>query len=88
MRDVVVTLTDDQQAFVEHEIQRGDYQDTSAVVQAALRLLAAYQQERDATLHELRTAIDAGDASGEPVVLEDEATFFCRAHARYAAQQS
>ena len=88
MRDVVVTITDEQHTFVENEIQRGDYQDTSAVVQAALRLLVAYQQERDAALHDLRTAIDVGDASGEPVVLEDEDTFLRRAHARYAAQQS
>jgi antitoxin ParD1/3/4 len=59
-----VTLTDELDSFVASEIECGRYENANEVVSAALRSLEREEREYDAKLEALRSAIDAGDASG------------------------
>jgi antitoxin ParD1/3/4 len=45
-------------------VKRGCYENGSGVVRAGLRTLEREEQQYEATLGALRTAIDEGDASG------------------------
>lgn len=60
-----VNLTDDLDSFVLGQIESGRYENASEVVRAALRSLDRGQKQFEAKLVALRTAIDAGDASGD-----------------------
>ena len=59
-----VNLTDELDRFVLEKIESGRYENASDVVRAALRTLEREDQQYEAKLAALRTAIDEGDASG------------------------
>jgi antitoxin ParD1/3/4 len=59
-----VNLTDELDRFVLKKVKSGRYENASEVVRAALRTLEREEQEYEAKLSALRTAIDEGDASG------------------------
>lgn len=59
-----VNLTDKLDSFVLAKIESGRYENASEVVRAALRTLEREEQQFDAKLAALQTAIDEGDASG------------------------
>jgi len=59
-----VNLTDDLDSFVLAKVESGRYENASEVVRAALRSLEREEQQFEAKLAALRTAIDEGDASG------------------------
>ena len=59
-----VNLTDERDRFVLEKVESGRYENASEVVRAALRTLERAEQQYDAKLAALRTAIDEGDASG------------------------
>lgn len=59
-----VNLTDELDRFVLKKVKSGRYENASEVVRAALRTLEREEQEYEAKLTALRTAIDEGDASG------------------------
>ena len=57
-------LTDELDRFVLEKVESRRYQDASEVVRQALRTLEREEQEYEAKLAALRTAVDEGDASG------------------------
>ena len=59
-----VNLTDELDSFVRAKVESGRYENASEVVRAALRTLEREEQQYEAKLAALRTAIDEGDASG------------------------
>ncbi len=59
-----VNLTDELDRFVLTKIESGRYENASEVVRAALRTLEREEQQYEAKLAALRTAIDEGDVSG------------------------
>ena len=59
-----VNLTDELDCFVRAKVESGRYEHASEVVRAALRTLEREEQQYEAKLAALRTAIDEGDASG------------------------
>jgi antitoxin ParD1/3/4 len=59
-----VNLTDELDRFVLAKVESGRYENASEVVRAALRTLEREEQEYEAKLAALRTAIDEGDSSG------------------------
>jgi antitoxin ParD1/3/4 len=59
-----VNLTDELDSFVLAKVESGRYENASEVVRAALRTLKREEQQLEAKLPALRTAIDEGDASG------------------------
>ena len=59
-----VNLTDKLDNFVLATIESGRYENASEVVRAALRTLEREEQQFEAKLAALQTAIDEGDASG------------------------
>ena len=59
-----VNLTDALDSFVLAKVESGRYENASEVVRAALRTLEREEQQYEAKLSALRTAIDEGDASG------------------------
>jgi len=59
-----VNLTDELERFVLKKVKSGRYENASEVVRAALRTLEREEQQYEAKLAGLRTAIDEGDASG------------------------
>jgi antitoxin ParD1/3/4 len=59
-----VNLTDELEFFVRTKVESGRYENASEVIRAALRRLEREEQEYEAKLTALRTAIDEGDASG------------------------
>jgi antitoxin ParD1/3/4 len=59
-----VNLTEELDNFVLGKIDSGRYENASEVIRAALRTLEREEQQFDAKLAALRTAIDQGDASG------------------------
>lgn len=64
-----VNLTDELDSFVLAKVESGRYENASEVIRAALRTLEREEQQFEAKLAALRTAIDEGDASG---VAEDD----------------
>ena len=58
-----VNLTDELERFVLKKVKSGRYENASEVVRAALRTLERDEQQYEAKLTALRTAIDEGDAS-------------------------
>ena len=63
MPDCVVNLTEELDRFVLERVASGRYENASEVVRAALRTLERQEQQYEAKLTALRTAIDEGDAS-------------------------
>ena len=59
-----VNLTAELDRFVLKKVKSGRFDNASEVVRAALRKLEREDKEFDAKLAALRSAIDAGDASG------------------------
>jgi len=59
-----VNLTDELDRFVLAKVKSGRYENASEVLRAALRILEREEQEYEAKLAALKTAIDQGDASG------------------------
>jgi len=59
-----VNLTEELDHFVLSKVESGRYENASEVVRAALRTLEREEQQYEAKLAALRTAIDEGDASG------------------------
>ena len=59
-----VNLTHQLDRFVLKKVKSGRYENASEVVRAALRTLEREDQQYQAKLAVLRTAIDQGDASG------------------------
>jgi antitoxin ParD1/3/4 len=59
-----VNLTTDLDRFVAAKVKSGRYENASEVVRAGLRTLERDEKQFEAKLARLRTAIDAGDASG------------------------
>ena len=62
-----VNLTDELDSFVLAKVESGRYENANEVVRAALRTLEREEQQYEAKLAALRTAIDEGDASGVAV---------------------
>ncbi len=59
-----VNLTEELDRFVLKKVKSGRYENASEVVRAALRTLEREEQQYEAKLAALRSAIDEGDASG------------------------
>jgi antitoxin ParD1/3/4 len=59
-----VNLTDELDHFVAKKVRSGRYENASEVVRAGLRTLEREEQQYEAKLAALRTAINEGDASG------------------------
>jgi antitoxin ParD1/3/4 len=59
-----VNLTEELDNFVLAKIDSGRYENASEVIRAALRTLEREEQQFEAKLAALRTAVDQGDASG------------------------
>ena len=59
-----VNLTDELDRFVISKVKSGRYENASEVVRAALRTLERDEQEYEAKLSALRSAIAEGEASG------------------------
>jgi antitoxin ParD1/3/4 len=59
-----VNLTDELEGFILAKVESGRYENASEVVRSALRTLEREEREYEAKLAALRTAVDAGDASG------------------------
>lgn len=59
-----VNLTDELDRFVAKKVKTGRYENASEVVRAGLRSLEREEQEHEAKLTALRSAVDAGEASG------------------------
>ena len=59
-----VNLTAELDRFVLKKVKSGRFDNASEVVRAALRTLEREDQQFDAKLASLRSAIDEGDASG------------------------
>lgn len=59
-----VNLTDELDHFVLAKVASGRYENASEVIRAALRSLDRDEQEYEARLAVLRSAIDEGDSSG------------------------
>ena len=59
-----VNLTEELNRFLLKKVKSGRYENASEVVRAALRTLEREEQQYEAKLAALRTAIDEGDASG------------------------
>lgn len=59
-----VNLTEELDRFVLAKINSGRYENASEVVRAALRILERDEQQYEAKLTALRSAIDEGDSSG------------------------
>lgn len=59
-----VNLTDELDRFVLKKVKSGRYENASEVVRAGLRTLEREEQQYEAKVAALRTAIDEGDASG------------------------
>jgi antitoxin ParD1/3/4 len=59
-----VNLTEELDNFVLAKIDSGRYENASEVIHAALRTLEREEQQFEAKLAALRTAIDQGEASG------------------------
>ena len=59
-----VNLTKELDRFVMEKVESGRYENASEVVRTALRTLEREEQQYEAKLAALRTAIDEGDASG------------------------
>ena len=57
-------LSDELDAFVRTELERGRFQNASEVVSAALRTLERDEREDETKLAALRQALDEGIASG------------------------
>jgi antitoxin ParD1/3/4 len=66
-----INLTPEMDKFVDAKIRSGQYANASEVLRAGLRALDEDDQENQAKLHALRTAvragIDSGVAKGDPV---------------------
>jgi antitoxin ParD1/3/4 len=59
-----VNLTDELDRFVLAKVESGRFENASEVVRAALRTLEREDQQHEAKLAALRSAIDEGEASG------------------------
>jgi antitoxin ParD1/3/4 len=59
-----VNLTDELDRFVLQKVESGRYENASEVVRAALRTLEREEEQYEAKLAALRTAIDEGASSG------------------------
>ncbi len=59
-----VNLTEELDRFVLTKVRSGRYENASEVVRAALRMLEREEEQYEAQLAALRSAIDEGDASG------------------------
>ena len=59
-----VNLTDELDRFVVAKVESGRYENASEVVRAALRTLEHEERQYEIKLAALKSAIDAGDASG------------------------
>ena len=59
-----VNLTDELDSFVLAKVASGRYENASEVVRDALRTLERNERTYETKLKALRSAIDAGDASG------------------------
>ncbi len=59
-----VNLTDELDSYILAKVESGRFENASEVVRAALRTLEREDQHHEAKLAVLRSAIDAGDASG------------------------
>jgi len=59
-----VNLTEELDRFVLSKVESGRYENASEVIRAALRNLERQEQEFQAKLTTLRSAIDDGDSSG------------------------
>jgi len=67
-----INLTPEMDRFVDTKIRSGQYANASEVLRAGLRALEADEQENQARLEALRTAIQSGIDSGsaDPDVIE------------------
>jgi len=59
-----VNLTDTLDHFIVEKVKSGRYENASEVMRAALRALEREENEYEAKLAALRSAIDSGDSSG------------------------
>ena len=59
-----VNLTEELDRFVVAKVESGRYENASEVIRAALRTLERVDQQHEARLAALRSAIDEGDRSG------------------------
>ncbi len=59
-----ISLTKELDSFILGRVSTGRYENASEVVRAALRSFERWEQEQEARLNALRSAIDEGDSSG------------------------
>ena len=59
-----INLTPEMDSFVDAKIRSGQYANASEVLRAGLRALEEDEREDRAKLEALRTAVEAGEASG------------------------
>ena len=68
-KNTSISLDDHFADFLSHEVASGRYRSASEVVRAALRML----EDRETRMSALRTALAAGEASGEPELFDFDA---------------
>jgi antitoxin ParD1/3/4 len=68
-KNTSISLDDHFADFLSHEVASGRYRSASDVVRAALRML----EDRETRMSALRTALAAGEASGEPELFDFDA---------------
>ena len=65
-----VALSSHFESFVKQQVSTGRFNNVSEVVRAGLRLLEDQEQLKSLKMQELRSAIDAGTASGVGVIAD------------------
>ncbi|MEI6043234.1 MAG: type II toxin-antitoxin system ParD family antitoxin [Chloroflexota bacterium] len=61
-----------QESWIKSKVESGDYANASEVLRDAIREKMERDRIREAKLRDLRTAIDEGEASGDPIPLDIE----------------
>lgn len=87
-RNPSISLTDHQQSFVASLVESGRYHGVSEVMRAGLRLLEEREEQRQAVLQRLESAVEAGLESGSATPMEPMRDIIAEAEANPHPQKS
>ncbi|MGF9565754.1 type II toxin-antitoxin system ParD family antitoxin [Neorhizobium sp. JUb45] len=74
-----ISVDEELTAFVRQQVDDGRYPSESAVIEDALRML---KESEEAAIDAIRTAIEEGEASGEPETFDPDA-FLAEIHRKH-----